>query len=223
MPEFRITPFDELSENDRRGLTDNANWKIDFNNGGWDVVNDERYGTVEHVAVAIDGEYKFDKINIKWSPAAFVTPVRINPDGMAEFLLSYEKRMLLRDREGKQGKVVIPNIPQGLVKRDEQPHKAAVRETTEETGYTPEALVYLGNYGFDIANSETLMPFFMAVVPYGQEPRKPKLDEGEHIEGNKWFTADQISRMPFIDGKTIIGLQVAQRVINPKYLNPKQS
>ena len=127
----QIIPVSDLSPEAQDQLDNNANWKLEpGGSGSWYEIVDSRYGRVIHVVVVgPNGEVKFDKLNIQWSPAVFVMPVRINPKGKAEFLLPEETRILLRDENGRQGAVRIENIPQGLIKvwEDEEHREAALR------------------------------------------------------------------------------------------------
>lgn len=66
---------------------------------------DPEYGSINHVIVVRDGIPRFDKIDIALDPGAYVLPVRINPEGKAEFLIPQELRVLLPDETGKRGSV----------------------------------------------------------------------------------------------------------------------
>ena len=175
--DIHVIPFNQLPATDRVTIAQQANWRVD-GNGDWNQVVDKRYGSVHHVAIVdADGVVKFDKISIAWSPGVFVVPYRYNESegkGHHEFLVPTERRILLYDANGQQGNVFVDNIPQGLINvdKEETPEEAAVRETKEETGFVPTQLIFLGNIGFDIANSSSLMPFFLAHVPFAQEAAK---------------------------------------------------
>lgn len=215
-----LIPYNQLSP-EQKAAYPNPNWRLNGISGDWDEIVDNRYGVVEHLAT-VDSEtlkIMFDKINLKWAKAVFVVPVRINPDNQAEFLLARERRVLLRDSQGNQGNLTIDNIPQGLVKvwSGESERQAAIRETKEETGHEPTGLVLVGNVGFDIANSESLMPFYLAQVPYYQNAIGQQLDKREVIGSVRWATFSEIQQQDLIDGKTMIGLYLAKRVIHPNY------
>lgn len=217
--DIHVIPFNQLPATDRVTIAQQANWRVD-GNGDWNQVVDKRYGSVHHVAIVdADGVVKFDKISIAWSPGVFVVPYRYNESegkGHHEFLVPTERRILLYDANGQQGNVFVDNIPQGLINvdKEETPEEAAVRETKEETGFVPTQLIFLGNIGFDIANSSSLMPFFLAHVPFAQEAAKQELDETEsiHNTGN-WRSLAQLKKSKLIDGKTIIGLSLAEDVL----------
>lgn len=115
---------------------------------------------------------------------------------------------------------MIENIPQGLVQVDkgETPAQAAIRETIEETGHTPLGLVAIGRVGFDIGNSESLMPFFLAYVPYLQQPAEQQLESTEQIEKARWYTWRELEVKGSIDAKTMSGLFLARRILQPELL-----
>lgn len=218
----RLIKFSELPAEDRKALASRANWRVNGADGDWETVTDPRYGTIEHVVViGEDGTPKFDKLNILWTPGVYVAAVRINPSGKAEFLLPSERRILLRDANGERGNVFVDGLPQGIIKEweNEPPHKAALRELMEETGYAPNSLVFLGNIAFSPANSEVKQPFYLAHVAYIQTPQAQTLEEGETIHAeNRWFTWNEIQGRPWKDGITVIGLALAQRVLKPELL-----
>ncbi len=218
---IKVTPFEDLPEQTRTEMAETASWKVDGTAGDWRNIVDPQYGTIQHVVVEEKGTNPYDKVNILWSPGVYVVPVRINPDKKAEFLILEQRRELLRDKNGIQGNTVVDNIPQGLIRvwDNETPAQAAIRETIEETGHTPTGLAFLGNVGLGIANSETLQPFFLALVPYEQEALDRNLEETERIEKNQWLTWRKLHERNLIDGITTIGLFRSQRVLRPDLLS----
>lgn len=218
----RIISFRDLDTQQRGQLAEGANWKVDGENGNWERVTDPRYGTIAHVAVVGDNGPKFDKLNILWTSGVYVVAVRINPDTKkAEFLLPSERRILLKDENGHQGNVFVDSLPQGIIKEweHELPHKAALRELMEETGYAPNSLVFLDKIAFNPANSESEQPFFLAHVPYIQTPQSQTLEDSETIFTDaRWFTWSEILKRPRRDGITFIGLNLAREVLKPQLL-----
>lgn len=218
MPE-QIVPFSQLSDQQRKSLT-RINW-VSHTKGDdsppipdWTQVVDSRYGTLRHVAVVDDEKGTiFDKVDMEWSPAAFVVVYR-NNNGRIEFLLQNERRVLLKDENGVQGNVFIRNIPQGLVRtwQDEMPEEAALREVKEETGVTPKSIQKMRDLYFDAANSQTSMPFFIAEVdPDEIQTYQQSLDPGEVIRVSKedWFAVEDISELKLQCAKTLSGLMLA--------------
>jgi ADP-ribose pyrophosphatase YjhB (NUDIX family) len=218
----KIISFRDLNPQQKKHLAEGANWKVDGEKGDWNTIIDPRYGIFQHVVVIDEsGEVKYDKVNLRWTSGVYVATVRINPEGKAEFLLPSERRILLRNNNGQQGDVFVDGIPQGIIKEwaGELPHKAALRELIEETGYAPTSLVFLGNIALNPANSETEQPFYLAHIPYIQTPEVQILEESETIHTqDRWFTWRDIQGRPWKDGITVIGLALAQRVLKPELL-----
>lgn len=217
MPE-RVVPFTELSDQQRNSFT-RVNWVAETRHGGspitdWTVVVDSRYGTLHHVAVFDDEKGTiFDKVDIEWSPAAFVVVYRVK-DERTEFLLQNERRVLLKDKNGVQGNVFIRNIPQGLIRswQDETPEEAALREVKEETGVIPKKIQKMDDLYFDTANSQTAMPFFLAEVdPDEIQTYQQNLDPGEEIRVSEddWFAPEDIPELKLQCAKTLSGLMLA--------------
>ncbi len=198
-----------------------ANWAVtteswgylDRSTASWTKISDERYGTIVHLKVVnTETGNAYDKIDLQWSPAAFVVIYRKN-EGRTEFLLPSEKRILLKDENGEQGNVYIRNIPQGLVKtwQNETPEEASLREVKEETGLVPINLRRMQDIYFDAANSSTAMPFFLAEVENKKHEYNQNLDETEDIcvgEGD-WFAIEDIPGLRLQCAKTLSGIMLA--------------
>lgn len=168
------------------------------------------FAGVKRMMVERDGKVLFDKFIIEPSDGVFVLPVRINPEGRAEYLLVNEWKDVLKKR--------IPNIVQGRLNKNEKPKDAARREVKEETGHEPTGLVLVGKQVFDSAYMSKEQPFYLAIVPYAQERMDLELEGGEDIDKLPWMRPSEIRRLPITDGKTTIGIALAERVINPKLL-----
>lgn len=169
----RIVPFKDLSTQELSRVFDShVNWTLTTGKGkkieDWAEISDPNYGTIRHVAVINDERGTiFDKVDLDWNPAAFVVVYRENNDRV-EFLIPKEKRMLVKNEQGEQGKMLVRNIPQGLIKIDdgESAEQAAFREVKEETGLEPINILPMGHVLVDAANSQTEMPYFLAEVEY---------------------------------------------------------
>lgn len=219
MPE-RVVPFSELTGPQRESLT-RVNWISHTRDADspsipdWTEVVDSRYGTLHHVAI-IDDERgtAYDKVNLEWTPAAFVVVYRVK-DGKTEFLLQNERRVLLKDENGVQGNVFIRNIPQGLIRtwQDETPEEAALREVKEETGVSPVRLHKIEQgILFDAANSQSRMPFFLAEVdPDEIQTYQQSLDSSEEIRvgENDWYSLEDSYELQLECAKTMTGLYLA--------------
>ena len=198
-----------------------GNWQVttlssgylDHRTTNWTEVNDEKYGKIAHLKIVnIETGNVYDKVDLQWSPAAFVVIYRKN-EGKTEFLIPSEKRILLKDENGEQGNVYIRNIPQGLVKtwQDETPEKAALREVKEETGLKPISIARVQDIYFDAANSSTAMPFFLAEVENIKHAYDQELDETEDIRvgENDWFAIEDIPELRLQCAKTLSGIMLA--------------
>lgn len=211
-----IKRYDELPKDVIKGH--DANWKIDGINGDWRELTDPNWTTIVHTAVMKEnGDIAFDKINIIGA-GSYVIPIRINPKGKAEFLLIKERRLLLRDPSGKQGNVLIENIISGGLNQGETHAQAAERETIEECGYHPIGLAEIGSIYLDPSNSESTYSFFLALIPYKQISEDTSEDEGELIDSHKWSAISELKKMNLRDGKTLIGLSLAEKVIRPELI-----
>jgi len=206
MPERRLIPYDP-----KRLPPEKADLQIDGKDSDFSEVTAKGgFAGVKRMMVERDGKILFDTFKIEPSPGVFVLPVRINPDNKAEFLLVNE----WKDKLGKR----ITQIPQGRTNKDEKVSDAARREVLEETGHEPTNLVFVGRQIFDSAYMSLEQPFFLATVPCEQERQELQLDMGEDIEQLPWMRPEQIRRMRISDGKTTIGIALAERVINPRLL-----
>lgn len=214
----RVVPFRELSAEDEARIQ-NFNWILclDENTsyGNWHQAVDQRYGTINHVAI-LDSERQiaFDKIDLEWKPAVFDVVHRRNTDkfGRVEFLLPTERRILLKDENGIRGNTYIRNIPQGLTKRDETLEQAAIREATEEVGELPiVSITRVQDIYFDAANSSTATPYFLIEVKYQPLGYQQNLDDTEKIVVGEedWFALEDIHDLKLQCAKTLSGLMLA--------------
>ncbi len=198
---------------------EDANWKLHGTDGNWESVVDPKYGTIEHVTVVQDGVPVFDKIDMALKPGAYALPVRINPQGQAEFLIPLERRILLRNEEGERGNVMIPNVPQVLILEGEEPIDAARRCLTNETGYSEATITPLEEMYFAPSNSSAPMYFFMGIVPYEQQPIGQTLLGDQEIEVKPWMTYQEVRAMRIQDGSTRIALDLVTQLLDPASLS----
>ena len=152
----------------------------------------------------------FDKLKIDPSPGAFVMPVRITPEGRAEFLIVNE----WKDTLGKY----IPNIIQGRTNDGEAPEDAARRLVRDEGGYVAQDLVLTGRQIFDTAYMDKDQPYYLALIPYDQQRAKLNLKKYEEIDILPWMRPEALRRLGISDGKTTLGITLAERVLNPLLL-----
>lgn len=213
----RVVPISQLTPRERSRLHQ-MNWVAHDPLGNpiqhWSEVVDSRYGTLRHVAVFDDEKGTvFDKVDLEWNPAAFVVVYRQN-QGRTEFLLQNERRVLLKDENGIQGNIFIRNIPQGLIRtqENETPEAAALREVKEETGVTPKSIQKMRDLYFDAANSQSAMSFYLAEVdPAEIQTYQQSLDPSETIRVSEedWFAIEDIPQLQLQCAKTLSGLMLA--------------
>jgi len=80
-------------------------------------------------------------------------------------------------------------VPRGNLKKGEKPEEGAVREATEETGYTFKQLVYLGSMAPDSGLTNALVPIYLGIVD-GQVNASP--EDSEAISDVRAFTITEI-------------------------------
>ena len=120
--ERRLIPYDPS-----RLPPEEADLQIDGVDSPFRRVNSrDGFAHFDRMMVERGDKILFDKIKIDPSPGAFVMPVRITPEGRAEFLIVNE----WKDTLGKY----IPNIIQGRTNDGEAPEDAARRLVRDEGG-----------------------------------------------------------------------------------------
>lgn len=221
--EVNITSFLDLPPEEVAAYRNKANWMVVFpkgeTRGDWLYLEDKfiRIRT-HHLKVEWDGKL-FDKRNSQeWG--AFVLPMRVGPDNIAEFCLPYERRVLLRDENGSQGGVFINNIPQGGIKPGESSREAAIREALEETGRKLTDTLLIGRTNLHVFDSESVQDMFLGLVSEQDSVVAQKLDSTEELE-EKWHTFKELDEIDLIDGKTEAMLRKVFRVLHPGLLIPE--
>ncbi len=98
---------------------------------------------------------------------------------------------------------VLTEIPAGKLDSKEEPHlAAALRELREETGYTAENMIYLGEYYPTCAYSDEVIHMYLAT---GLVKGEQKLDEDEFVGVEKIHLeklVEEIMKGNIPDGKT---------------------
>lgn len=107
----------------------------------------------------------------------------------------------------------VLEIPAGKLEVGEDPFECAVRELSEETGFTANEYTYLGRfYPSPGYCKETLHVYLARDLTKGEM----HLDENEHLDVEK-YSFDELIRMvmdgEILDAKTIIGILKAKMVI----------
>src|SRR3989344_2799623 len=219
-PHIEVKPFSNLSHDEISGYKDRANWTVTFpddtNRGDWLFIEDPKYRVrIEHTQITW-GTNVFDKYNILgWG--AFILPMRITSEGLAEFCLNNERRILLRDEEGKQGNVFTVNIPQGGITLEESTIEASIREAKEETGIDIKDILLLGRYGFDTANSESIQDLFLGLVGYNTTILDQNMEDTEDLEW-KWHTWKEIEKIDILNCQSESALYKAFKVLRPQLI-----
>lgn len=112
-------------------------------------------------------------------------------------------------------KEALLEIPAGKLSLDENPEKCAIRELEEETGYKPENLVKLAEFYTTPGYSNEYFYLYLATV---FTRGKMNLEGGEEFDLEVSTVLlkdalDMISSGNIKDGKTIIGLCMAERYL----------
>ncbi|MBE6812850.1 MAG: NUDIX hydrolase [Ruminococcaceae bacterium] len=98
---------------------------------------------------------------------------------------------------------VLTEIPAGKLDSKEEPHlQAALRELKEETGYTAEKMIYLGEYYPTCAYSDETIHMYLAT---GLQQGEQNLDDDEFVGVEKVplkTLVDRIMAGEIKDGKT---------------------
>ena len=98
---------------------------------------------------------------------------------------------------------VLTEIPAGKLDSKSEPHlEAALRELKEETGYTAEKMVYLGEFYPTCAYSDEVIHMYLAM---GLTKGEQKLDEDEFVGVEKMPLEEAVSEIMkgnIPDGKT---------------------
>lgn len=135
-----------------------------------------------------------------------VAMVTVTNDG--EMVLVKQYRKAVED--------FLLEIPAGKLEVNEEPRETAIRELKEETGLESDKLTYISEFYPSPGYSSERIHLFLAQdlreVPYEPEP-------GEFLEIVK-LPIDKLVRMvqlgEIMDSKTIIGIYIAQRLMEKK-------
>ena len=107
----------------------------------------------------------------------------------------------------------VLEIPAGKLELGEDPFECAVRELSEETGFTAGEYTYLGRfYPSPGYCQETLHVYLARKLTKGEM----HLDENEHLDVEKYSFSELIRMVmdgEILDAKTIIGILKAKMVI----------
>ena len=110
-------------------------------------------------------------------------------------------------------------FPAGYFELNENGREAGIRELSEETGYVPQDIVYLGNHYQDPGSIRQKVDTFLAVGCKKLEDQH--LDKGEYIkyiEVPYEFVNDLIDNGYLLDANSFIAFSKADRYLKKNYL-----
>ena len=111
------------------------------------------------------------------------------------------------------GKLML-EAPAGKLEYGEDPRECALRELSEETGFTADKIIYLGPDCSSPGFSTELLHIYMA---RGLHKGESHPDEGEFLSVEKHHIdelADMVMSGEIDDGKTIIAVLKAKRILD---------
>ena len=113
---------------------------------------------------------------------------------------------------------MILETPAGKLEYGEDHYACAVRELSEETGFTADEFIYLGVFYTSPGFSSEKLHVYLAL---GLHPGRCHLDEGEFLNVEK-YSLDQLMDMVMAnqieDAKTIIALLKAEKLLKQRGL-----
>jgi ADP-ribose pyrophosphatase len=135
--------------------------------------------------------------------------------GVGICALTPENRLLMVRQFRKAAEAVVWEIPAGKTEEGEDPLATAKRELKEETGYDAEDFQFLTRFYGTIGYNNEIIEIFKARTTSKGET---SFDEHEAIELYEMEIPqllDMIDRGEIIDGKTIVGILLIARALQP--------
>lgn len=106
--------------------------------------------------------------------------------------------------------------PAGKLEYGEDHRECAVRELSEETGFTADELIYMGSFYTSPGFSSEVLHVYLAL---GLHPGKSHLDEGEFLNVEKLSLSEletMIMNNEIEDAKTIIAVLKAEKLLKDR-------
>jgi len=141
------------------------------------------------------------------------TEIKDKPTAVAVAAFTKDNKMLLvKEYRHPLGKLIY-DLPAGGIRLGEDPHRAALRELKEETGYTAKNLVWIGRFNWAPGNMAGVVELFFTKDL--KVKGKFQFDEIAHIEFMDFnMVLEKILKGEFIDSTLII----ASLMVNVKKL-----
>ena len=139
-----------------------------------------------------------------------------HPGGVGIVVVTPENKVCLVKQYRRPFDEIIMEIPAGKLEWGEDHYACGVRELREETGYTAEQFVYLGEFYSTPGFCNEKIHIYLAM---GLTAGEKDLDENEFIELYEYSfdeLMDMVSENKIKDGKTVIGILRAYDYLNRK-------
>jgi ADP-ribose pyrophosphatase len=144
-----------------------------------------------------------------------VREIAEHPGGAVIVPVTREGKIILVSQFRFPVQKVLLELPAGKLDKDESPLHCAIRELEEETGYKPENVKEIGSiYTTPGYSSERLGIFLANDLKKGNHNR----EEGEYEMKVFEFTLKEIEEKivkgEIVDGKTISGIYLAEKILS---------
>lgn len=139
-----------------------------------------------------------------------------HPGGVGIVAVTPENKVCLVKQYRRPFDEIIMEIPAGKLEWGEDHYACGVRELREETGYTAEQFVYLGEFYSTPGFCNEKIHLYLAM---GLTAGEKDLDENEFVELYEYSfdeLMDMVSENKIKDGKTVIGILRAYDYLNRK-------
>ncbi len=144
-----------------------------------------------------------------------------HPGSVAIVTIVDEDKLVLVKQYRKAVEDFILEIPAGKIEVNEEPKETAIRELKEETGYEASNMEYMLEFYSSPGYCDEIIYIFLTDDITLEEQ---ELDENENIEVQT-LQIDEVMKMiklgKILDGKTIVGANIAKEYINSKKVGKK--